>query len=231
MKLTFFLTIGCCTTLCFKGLAASAQFAPSPCVGDTLTLPLASQYEYDFKRFYFSLSGLTSMSSQAITNAPGLQNELPQKWHFGAKLGFWFWLPGRLSFAIESGAAYRDFGFRKNQSSIPYLAVPALVRLNAGRQGRFINVTMFGGVEFNRLLAHRYQYVEPGNPANHQFNLFLHENDAITGIYGAGFIFGKKGFKLEIFTETIVQIDKYDLQFGKTIGGRTLGGALRLHLF
>ncbi|MBK7410908.1 MAG: hypothetical protein IPJ40_24290 [Saprospirales bacterium] len=50
-------------------------------------------------------------------------------------------------------------------------------------------------------------------------------------LYGMGFLLGKGGFKLELFTERITQLDTYDLQFGKTIGATTLGGALHITLF
>lgn len=187
------------------------------------------RYQYKPKRFYFSPHGSMNVTSAATTNAWGLANDNSGKWNFGARLGYWFWMPGKFSFALETGGSYRDYGFTQNQSTIPYIAIPATLRMRVGRG--FFKINIYGSAEFNRLYAPMYSYSDPGAPGNTSFNLFLHKNDAITAMYGMGFLLGKGGFQLEIFSERIYQVDTFDQHFGRTIGASTLGAALHFLLF
>jgi hypothetical protein len=188
------------------------------------------KYYGEVKRLYISPYISTNVTSSATTNNAALKDDESGKWNFGLRLGYRFWITRseRLMFSLESGAIYRDFGFSQNQSTIPYLAIPGTIRVAYGKG--FFKVNFYGSLEFNRIVASRYHYVQPNDPSNSRYNLFLHSNDALTGLYGVGLSFGKKNFRLEVFTENISQIDNYDLQFGKTIGARTLGCAVHISL-
>ncbi|MBK8493498.1 MAG: hypothetical protein IPL49_22165 [Saprospirales bacterium] len=145
------------------------------------------------KRFYFSPYGSMNITSAATTNALGLEDDYSGKWNFGARFGYWFWFPKKWSFALETGASYRDFGFSQNQSTIPYISIPATLRIQIGKG--FLRVNIYGSAEFNRLYAPMYEYPDPANPPKTTHNLFLHQNDAITGLYGMGFLLGKGASK------------------------------------
>jgi hypothetical protein len=181
------------------------------------------------KRFVLSTAVSMNVTSAATTNGADLKDNYSGKLNYSLRLGYWFWFPGDWALALESGGAYRDFGFTQNQSTIPYIAIPALLRVRIGKG--FLRTNFYGGAEFNRLYPSMYRYPDPNNPSNSSYNLFLHQNDAVTGLYGIGLVFGKRGLKVEVYTENLIQLDSFDRQFGRTIGARTLGLALHLASF
>lgn len=182
-------------------------------------------------KLYLSFGGAYNIISQATTNSLGLEDDFSGRLNYYALIGFNFWKLKKWSFSVESGVVVRDFGFEQNNSTISYLSIPINLRIKIGKENKFVGLELFGGAEYATLMENLYYYIDTNNISNETYNIFLHQNDSILGTYGGAIRFGKQKVQVLIFSESVIQLDSFDAQFGKTIGTSSVGAAIRYKMF
>ncbi len=180
-------------------------------------------------RWSVGVFGGHNVRSAAITNPVGLSHEFGGKYWGGLNVGFDFISKRNNHMALSLGAAYRDYGFNENKSSIPYATGLAYLHLKHRLFWR-IWMSAYGGGEYGKLLESQYKYANPGAGTN-DHNLFLHQNDVIAVSYGGGLALSFGRFWLNLGFEKNLQMDTYDLQYGKTVGGQFSNVTLQYYLF
>lgn len=181
------------------------------------------------KRWSMALFGGHSVTSAALTSSTGLTKDYGGQYWGGIKIGFDFVSRPKIKLGLDIGAAYRDYGFRENNSHIPYIT--GLLNISLRRRLFWrISMLAYGGGEYGKIFESNYYYYNPtSNLTNH--NLYLHQNDILSLNYGGGLCLSFNRLNLDFGFERNIQMDNFDLQYGKTIGGRFSNVALRYFLF
>lgn len=181
----------------------------------------------NYRRFEIILRGSDNYVSNATTNFQGLTSTYSGRKNLGLKFGYTILRMKRSRFSAQTGVMYRDYGFKENTSTIPYFTIPLNLQLRYRLFWR-ISALVYGGGEFARCHQSRYSY-PVGNEPN--YNLYLHQNDALLYSYGGGIGLAFNRFGIDLVSEYNTQFDSYDRQYGKTLGSRALGLELRYILF
>ncbi len=199
---------------------------------NSMSCHLRRKRKSDFKPFYFSLSASYNYVSEATTDPIGLDDKFSQRINMMGRIGFQFVRLKKITLSVETGYGYRDFGFKQNNSNITYHTIPLVLNLRIGKPNGVFGFEVYGGGEFAFLHTGGYSYwnaASTESPSWH--NIFLHQNDAFTGVYGGALSIGREKLRFFLFSEKVIQLDNYDLQYGKTIGSTGLGLGLRFKLF
>ncbi len=180
------------------------------------------------KRFSVATFGGVSVNSIATYQSIGITSDYGGKYYGGLKLGFDFISRNKIKIGLDLGAIYRDYGFRENSSTIPYWNGSAGLHFRRRVLGR-LGILIYGAGEYGRLWERRYQYLDTVN-GNKTYNVFLHRNDALALTYGGGISFRMKKAGIDLASEKCIQVDTYDGQYGRTIGGRFLFLSLNFYI-
>lgn len=128
------------------------------------------------------------------------------------------------------GVMYRNYGYSKDKSIIPYMTFPLFTRLGF-KIDDFWVIESTVALEYGKGLDQIYRYPNPNNPSDSSYRLFLHQNDLLSLSWSIG-----AGIKTERFTVAghltfNRQLDSYDLGYGKTVGANSFGLSIRYFLF
>ena len=179
------------------------------------------------QKFELIIRGSDNYVSNATTNQHGLTSNYSGKKNIGVKIGFTLFKLKKAKIYAQTGMMYRDYGFKENNSVIPYFTIPLNLQIRFKLFWRFSALVYTGG-EFARCHQARYSYPVGGES---NYNLFLHQNDALIYSYGGGIGLTFNRFGVDVVSEYSTQFDSYDRQYGKTLGSRALGLEIRYQLF
>ncbi len=170
------------------------------------------------KRWSVGILGGHCVTSGAITLPIGLTKDYGGKFWGGIRFGCNFINRTKTKVELNIGATYKDYGFKENESTIPYITGIANLKLQRRLFWR-ISMFAFGGGEYGKLFESQYYYFNP-NDSSSKYNIFLHQNDILALTYGGGLSVSFNRFSVDLGFERNSQLDTFDKQYGKTIGGR-----------
>jgi len=174
------------------------------------------------KRWSFTLSGNRSIISYAHTLPTILISNYGEK--YGGFIGVGFDLLNfqKQKYTLKAGLSFRNYGFKENSSSIPYICAAGQAEYRKILFWRFA-LHVLGGIEYGKLIENKYHFPYK-NQNDH--NLFLHQNDMLTLNYGGGITLLFKEIQLDFGFENNLQLDNFDLFYGKTVGGKFMKASI-----